>query len=186
MFSITQHRNTLGRMALLISIVFVMSGCAGCKSGKGKGPDEGAGPVAVQPPVEDASKNITPDSQEAIRDVAVPVPELKNIYFDYDKSELRKDQMATLNANAEWIIANKAAILQVEGHCDERGTPEYNLNLGQRRAQSVIEYLLKKGVSANRLHPISYGEDRPVAEGHNEAAWKQNRRVEFKRFVNAK
>jgi peptidoglycan-associated lipoprotein len=105
---------------------------------------------------------------------------LRTIYFDYDKSEIRADQRPTLQANAQWLRENPTATILVEGNCDERGTREYNIALGNRRATATMEYLVSLGVEAGRIEIISYGEERPVAQGSNESAWARNRRADFK------
>jgi peptidoglycan-associated lipoprotein len=105
---------------------------------------------------------------------------LRTIYFDYDKSEIRADQRPTLQSNAQWLRENPTATILVEGNCDERGTREYNVALGNRRATATMEYLVSLGVEAGRIEIISYGEERPVAQGSNEAAWARNRRADFK------
>lgn len=104
---------------------------------------------------------------------------LKPIYFDYDRSEIRPDQRATLQANAAWLRDNGTVRILVEGHADERGTREYNLALGDRRAQATRDYLMSLGIDASRIETISYGEERPAAMGESEAVWSQNRRSEF-------
>ena len=104
--------------------------------------------------------------------------ELKTIYFGYDKDELTDAARATLRQNANWLKANPQWNVVLQGHCDERGTIEYNLALGQRRANSVRSYMASLGVDASRIRTVSYGEERPVDNGHNEAAWAKNRRAE--------
>ena len=104
---------------------------------------------------------------------------LQTVMFDFDSSALRPDAMATLKDNAEKIKAGPGVIVQVAGHCDERGTQEYNLALGERRALAVRNYLIQLGVSGDRLVTISYGKEFPAVQGNNEAAWAQNRRAEF-------
>lgn len=101
------------------------------------------------------------------------------IYFDYDSYALRPDALATLQRSAEFIKTQPAIIIQIEGHCDERGTQEYNLALGERRALAVRDHLIRLGISGDRMVTISYGKERPAVEGHNEAAWSKNRRCEF-------
>ncbi len=108
-----------------------------------------------------------------------PVSELQTVYFAFDSAGLSDGTKATLDANADWLLNHPGIHVLIEGHCDERGTVEYNLNLGQRRSDSVREYLVSKGIDSNTLHTISYGEERPLVEGHDEAAWAQNRRVQF-------
>lgn len=101
------------------------------------------------------------------------------IYFGFDDYTLSPEAQSTLTAMAEGLKANKSAVIQIEGHCDERGTVEYNLALGERRAQSVKNFLAQLGVEGARLSTISYGEEKPVVQGHTEEAWAKNRRAEF-------
>jgi len=107
------------------------------------------------------------------------VAALPTIYFEFDSFSLSSAAKEALGMAAQWLKANPKQKIQVEGHCDERGTTEYNLALGERRANSVKEFLSKKGVGASQLSTISYGSERPVALGHDEAAWAKNRRCEF-------
>jgi peptidoglycan-associated lipoprotein len=105
---------------------------------------------------------------------------LEAVYFDFDSAAIRADQRPTLQANIAAIDKHsdwKTVVL--EGNCDERGTEEYNLALGERRANSVKKYLVDSGVPASRLDTVSFGESKPAVQGHDEAAWKWNRRVEF-------
>jgi peptidoglycan-associated lipoprotein len=101
------------------------------------------------------------------------------IHFEFDKSRLLPEAKAILRVKAEWLKANPEARAIIEGHCDERGTNEYNLALGDRRAQSAKTYLVDLGIAPERLTCISYGEERPLDPGHNEAAWAKNRRDQF-------
>lgn len=112
--------------------------------------------------------------QKAIRDGLI-----KPVFFDYDKSDLSAETRATLEENAKWFRRYQDAQIIVEGHCDERGTEEYNLALGDRRAQATRDYLIELGVSASRLEAVSYGEERPFVQGSNEEAWSKNRRAHF-------
>jgi peptidoglycan-associated lipoprotein len=112
-------------------------------------------------------------SSEALRQ------QLRVIYFDFDAYNLREDARRDLDYNAEILKQNPNATLVIEGHCDERGTNEYNLGLGERRAQAAKDYLTRLGVDASSLSIISYGEERPSAMGHDEADWAKNRRAEF-------
>ena len=105
--------------------------------------------------------------------------DFRTIYFAYDKSELRPAAKSDLKYNAEVMRQHPGARLFVEGHCDERGTNEYNLALGERRARAAKSYLVDLGVPASRVATASYGEERPVVKGHNEQAWAKNRRDEF-------
>ena len=111
--------------------------------------------------------------------VEVVVPGLGDVFYDFDKSELRSDAVAQLKTNANWIQSNGARKVVIEGHCDERGTNEYNLALGERRANSAKDYIVNLGVEPARLKTVSYGEEKPFADGHREEAWAQNRRAHF-------
>jgi peptidoglycan-associated lipoprotein len=104
---------------------------------------------------------------------------LKPVYFDFDKYNLREDARQSLDANAEILRTRSDLRLMIEGHCDERGTDEYNLALGERRARAAQDYLVRLGVEASRLSIISYGEERPAQVGHDEDSWRWNRRAEF-------
>lgn len=101
------------------------------------------------------------------------------IYFDFDKSNIRQDQRARIEKNAAYLKQNLDARLRIEGNCDERGTSEYNMALGERRALSAKKYLVNLGVHEDRMHTISYGEEKPLLRGHDEYSWAQNRRDDF-------
>ena len=101
------------------------------------------------------------------------------IHFDFDRSELRDDARSTLDAKVPILMANPDLTIRVAGHTDERGSVEYNIALAQRRAATAKRYLTERGVAANRIETVSFGEGRPVSEGHDEDAWAQNRRDEF-------
>lgn len=116
----------------------------------------------------------TPGSQEHL---VVNVGD--RVFFDFDKSDLKPEARATVEALAVWLNNYPATTITIEGHCDERGTREYNLALGERRANAVRDYLVALGVQSNRLSTISYGKERPAVLGSNEEAWAQNRRAAF-------
>lgn len=103
----------------------------------------------------------------------------EDIYFDFDKSNLLLLAQDVLRRKAEWLWSNPEISVIIEGHCDERGTNEYNLALGDRRAESARSFLVDLGIASSRLTTISYGEERPVDPGHNEEAWAKNRRAHF-------
>jgi peptidoglycan-associated lipoprotein len=110
---------------------------------------------------------------------AFNVSDLGDVFFAFDKSDLTAESRDTLANDAKLLKAASGVKIVVEGHCDERGTNEYNLGLGERRANAVKNYLVSLGISASRIKTISYGEEKPFAMGHNEDAWKQNRRAHF-------
>jgi peptidoglycan-associated lipoprotein len=101
------------------------------------------------------------------------------IYFDFDKSNVREDQRARIEKNAAFLKENQEVKVSIEGNCDERGTNEYNMALGERRALSAKKYLMNLGIHEDRMHTISYGEEKPLLHGHDEYSWAQNRRDDF-------
>jgi len=132
-----------------------------------------ARPTAVTPPLAAAAAEA---GREAAKEKESP---LKDVFFDFDKSVIRADAKKSLDENVRWLKANPKATIVVEGHCDERGTREYNLGLGQRRARSAQDYLVAAGIDVKRIKIISYGKERTFALGHDESAWKWNRRAHF-------
>lgn len=116
-------------------------------------------------------------TKQSLKDIAM---QATTVYFDFDKSTIRPDAYDALKAHAAYLSANPSASARLEGHADERGTREYNLALGERRGNAVANYLTANGASSSQLQVVSYGEERPLTEGHNEAAWAKNRRVEIK------
>ncbi len=107
------------------------------------------------------------------------MPELKDIHFDFDKYDIRPGDTKILDENAKWMKANLNYLILIEGHADERGTNEYNLALGERRAKSTLNYLIAQGVAATRMTLISYGEERPLCTEKTEECWAKNRRAHF-------
>jgi peptidoglycan-associated lipoprotein len=154
-------KSTLSMTAVLIAL-----GMSSCTKDEKKAADPVA-PVATEAP--------------ASADTGASTAELRTtpIYFGFDDYTLTSEAQSTLTAMAEGMKASKSAVIQIEGHCDERGTVEYNLALGERRAQSVKNFLSQLGVEGARLSTISYGEEKPVVQGHSEDAWAKNRRAEF-------
>ena len=108
-----------------------------------------------------------------------PAASLQDIHFDFDRYDIRPADAKILDDNAKWMKANARALVLIEGHCDERGTNEYNLALGERRAKAAMSYLVSQGVQANRIALISYGKERPQCTEKNEACWAKNRRARF-------
>ncbi|MEO0036763.1 MAG: hypothetical protein RLZZ501_2786 [Pseudomonadota bacterium] len=155
-----------------LSIVAAAALLAACESapedtGAASGGGVSAPPVARTAPTSGIVKGSKEDFIANVGD---------RVFFDFDKYSLRADAKATLDKQAAWLKAYQNYTFTVEGHADERGTREYNLALGERRANSVREYLVAAGVPASRIKVVSYGKERPVALGSNEAAWAQNRR----------
>ncbi len=104
---------------------------------------------------------------------------LKDVHFDFDKYDFRGDDEDILKGNAAWLKKNPGTKVQIEGHCDERGTSDYNLALGERRANHVKQFLISLGIASDRISIISYGEEKPLDPGHTEEAWSKNRRAHF-------
>jgi peptidoglycan-associated lipoprotein len=104
---------------------------------------------------------------------------VQTIYFDYDKADIRPDQISRLEANASWLKQHRDLKFTIEGHCDERGSEEYNLGLGDRRANRVKEFLIKQGVDQSIINTISYGEERPICREATEECYQKNRRAAF-------
>ena len=127
-----------------------------------------------------SGENATPDAPAAgLDDANLSSIPAQPVYFGFDDYTLNGESQSKLTVVAEGLKANKAAVLQIEGHCDERGTVEYNLALGERRAQSVKSFLTQMGVEGTRLSTISYGEEKPVDSARSEDAWQKNRRAEL-------
>lgn len=142
--------------------------------------------VTQEPTVPTEQKPLPPAEPEKTAPVALeetPVQKevlsFKDVNFDFDKFDIRSDARDILTEHARKLIANPTAKVQIEGHCDERGTVEYNLALGEKRAASVKTFLVNYGVKADQLTTISYGKERPIDTRHNEEAWAKNRRAVF-------
>ena len=152
---------------------------AGCSSTP-ENPD--ADQAATAPMTESTTtapaETATTTTETTNMSAAAEDPELKTlvIHFDFDKYDIRSGDAMVLDAHAKYLAAHPGAHLRIEGNTDERGTREYNMALGERRAKSAAAYLTSKGAASSQIEVISYGEERPVAMGHNEDAWAQNRR----------
>jgi len=134
-------------------------------------PEPPPGPGGPMGPGGIGSSRFGPGSQQ---DLAATAGD--RVFFDYDQTDIKPEGQQTLQKQAEWLRRYPNIAVTIEGHCDERGTREYNLALGERRANAVKDYLAAQGIPASRLSTISYGKERPVVLGSNEAAWAQNRR----------
>lgn len=165
-----------------ISATFTLVGCANTDV-----TDEGAGNISTDPikevvaptEVEEAAMADAVDTMaEGMSELSLP--EVNVIYFDFDKSTIRSEFRAVLDLHAEYLSANENANVILEGHADERGTREYNLALGERRADAVASYLKLRGVSTAQFELVSFGEEKPVALGSTSEDYAKNRRVEFK------
>ncbi|MCX7973985.1 MAG: peptidoglycan-associated lipoprotein Pal [Candidatus Aminicenantes bacterium] len=135
----------------------------------------------VEPPKETAKRPLTEEEifMSQSLEEANKAGYLKMIHFDFDKYNIRDDMKPILAQNAAWLKKFQSVKILIEGHCDERGTEEYNLALGERRAKSTFDYLVSLGISPDRMKIISYGKSQPLDPGHNEEAWAKNRRAQF-------
>jgi peptidoglycan-associated lipoprotein len=161
-------------LAVAVSLV-VMAGCSS-SGGTQDGSMDGTGTTAGGVSSQGMTNGQTSGSQMGSQ---VGIPDVRTIYFDFDKDTIRPEFESVLNAHADYLRNNPNTTVVLEGHGDERGTREYNLGLGERRAQSVESYLTVQGVSPSQLEIVSYGEERPAVQGHSEEAYAQNRRVVF-------
>jgi peptidoglycan-associated lipoprotein len=149
----------------------------------GSGPAMAPAPAApsgdaTTAPATAAPSTATPAARPPVAEFR-SVPELKDAFFDFDKYDIRPADAKVLDANATWLKANANNLVLIEGHCDERGTNEYNLALGERRAKSTMNYLVSQGVQASRITIISYGEERPTCSEKTEECWAKNRRAHY-------
>jgi peptidoglycan-associated lipoprotein len=126
---------------------------------------------------QELEKSLVAKKEQGIEGVVYESKLFKDIHFEFDKYDIRREDEEILRENAAWLKKNPKMKIQIEGHCDERGTAEYNLALGERRANMTKKYLLSLGISSDRISTISYGEEKPLDPGHNEEAWAKNRRA---------
>lgn len=168
------HRSRILALALATALTAALAGCA-------KKPATTT-PVPPAPtPTETTPTPTTPPPATTPEPTTPPVSarDLQIVYFAYDSFTLDDGARAALDANAKLMRENPTLNVSVDGHCDERGTVEYNQALGQKRAEAVAQYLADQGIEASRFRVISYGKERPAVEGSDESAWAKNRRVEF-------
>ena len=172
---------TMQTLKLVLIVLFLFGGLVGCASTQPAAMDDQA-KVAQSDMSQQA--DVKAADEGAMKDEAVPthdpVAGLERIHFDFDQFTLSADSRRILGDNAKYLKANSGSKVVIEGHCDERGSDEYNLALGESRALAAKNYLVSLGISAKRLSVISYGEEKPLSKGAGEAAWSQNRRAEFK------
>ena len=169
--------------ALLFMVGIMATGCRGCKIFGGRGKEkkiDTAGPVTGSTDTGQSDSNVA--ILRPIEKESNPATELQKIHFDYDSAQLTAQANEALLENLEWLKSHPDLPILIEGHCDERGTIQYNLSLGERRANSVRNFLVRHGIESDRLFIISYGEERPVGPGYGEEHWWKNRRAEFKRY----
>jgi peptidoglycan-associated lipoprotein len=190
------RKGMVGLLLVLFCGALLAGGCA--KKEMVKGEEAVVPPVTTEKPAETPPAK-PPVKEEVVKDqpikeaaaaagetsvkeesiTAVAAAELDKVYFDFDSFVLTQPSRDTLSKNAKWLLKNGRLKVQVEGHCDERGSDEYNLALGEKRAKSAMSYLVTLGVPAEQLSIISFGKEKPADPGHDEAAWAKNRRAEF-------
>ncbi len=175
------------KLLILVSIFALLVTISGCKKKV-----EVTAPPPPAPKVEEKAE--APEKAPTIKEPELTEEEifrmksleelnrespLQRIHFDFDKYFIREDAKPVLERNAEWLKKFSSVKILIEGHCDERGTEEYNMALGEKRAKSTMNYLISLGISPDRIKIISYGKSRPLDPGHNEEAWALNRRADF-------
>jgi peptidoglycan-associated lipoprotein len=176
-------------LCLSLSLMLLFVGCAGKNVSSSSGDQSGqAKTEAIQPdaiktvPQErsfDGPSGTIPSNRPLEPSALSETNALGDVFFDYDRFQIRKDAMPILNANAGWLRANGSKTVLIEGHCDERGTGAYNLVLGEKRARGAKQYLLDLGVPTSQLQITSYGEAKPFCKQQNEDCYQQNRRAHF-------
>ncbi|MBP6113296.1 MAG: peptidoglycan-associated lipoprotein Pal [Acinetobacter sp.] len=181
--------NAIKTFALpLIAVSLIMTGCATRKPTTDLNNDPSSNVPSTSTTVntsglsEDAAlnaQNLAGASAKGVTEANKSFLAKRVVHFDYDSSELSNEDYQTLQAHAQFLNANANSKIALTGHTDERGTREYNMALGERRAKAVQSYLITNGVNATQLEAVSYGKEMPINAGHNEAAWKENRRVEL-------
>lgn len=174
------------RMSFRIVMLLTVAGAAllsGCSKKKTKDGMAGDGTTIFPEPIGDGEFSFVADSmpfdqnRERISDTT-----LTPVYFGYDSFQLAPAEVTKIERAADYLTGNARAVVIVEGHCDERGSNEYNLSLGEQRAQSVRSYLINLGIATERIQTRSYGEEHPAAQGSGESVWSLNRRCEFALF----
>ncbi len=203
--------SVLVNICFLFSVIFIVPGCAKkapvapLVSEETKiTTKEEVRPVFKSPPIEEETiggtmekmaetrgqKDLKVEEYPAVRAAVSPekkfksVSTLESVHFDFDKYSINPEDRFILNDHAAYLIKNSNTFLKIQGHCDERGTSDYNLALGERRANATKNYLISLGVNSSRISTISYGEEKPVCTVRNEGCWTRNRRAEF--YVHAK
>jgi peptidoglycan-associated lipoprotein len=172
-------------MFLLVGVMTAPTGCSWFKKDPKQQEGLGSMPTHTSQAGPSVPGRTAPDSVEPEGPRAgdtLPLPDMKRIYFDYDRASLRPDQLANMEFNLKYLMERPEIKLLITGHCDENGSTEYNFALGERRAASVRDYLVKGGINAGRVVTLSKGEEEPMALGHDEQSWKLNRRCEFERM----
>jgi len=170
-----------GMLFVVIISLLVLAGCSGSNKGvQTQVSEEPAAPTVTREPEPAAPAYQPKEETKPATESAVPFV-LQNVYFEFDRYELTAAALQTLADNARVLKAYSEARVMIEGHCDERGTVEYNLALGDKRAKAAKDYLISLGVNPSQIFTISYGKERPLDTRSTEEAWARNRRAEFAR-----
>lgn len=166
-------------MKKLVVLLVVCSFAVGCSSWRKKSADEGA--VSSETTANGSSEKIdaSPMNYSATGSDSGKIEGLQTVTFEYDKSTLSAGEKTKLAGNVQWLKKNSGSKMLIEGHCDQRGSTEYNLSLGERRANAVKKMLVDMGISASRLTTVSYGKEKLIATGDSEAEMARNRRANF-------
>jgi peptidoglycan-associated lipoprotein len=184
-------KNAVRLFLILGCAMFVAGGCTKQQVVKKDEPVVPAATAAAKPAANaEIAKELpvqpAPKKESAVQNPVAPIPQaaelkaaLERIFFDFDAFTLSKDARDTLEKNAKLMRNEPAVKVRIEGNCDERGSDEYNLALGEKRAKSAMQYLVTMGIPMERLSVISYGKEKPADPGHSEEAWARNRRDEF-------
>lgn len=190
----TRHIRSAATVLPIIALTLLLAGCPKRPAMTAATAPPPIPPAAVAPPTPAAPAPAPAPAPVAPTPVAPPTAApappappkeyrandaLKPIHFAFDKSDIRPADAKVLDATAAYLKANPNQLVLIEGHCDERGTSEYNLALGERRAKSAMNYLVANGIEAGRITTISYGKERPICSEHNEACWSKNRNDTF-------
>jgi peptidoglycan-associated lipoprotein len=173
-------KRSISSLLLIGFVSALLMFASACQQKKPPVPTTTEQPAAVAEPVkEDTSAADAAAAAARLEAEKKAAMESEKIYFDYDKADLSDASQAILTKKADWLKANGSYKLKIEGNCDERGSTEYNMALGARRAEAAAKFISAAGVASDKLTTVSYGEEKPVATGSDEAAWSQNRRDEF-------
>jgi len=163
--------NKILKLILLGAIAFSLISC-----GSDPKKDDGA---MEQPPAEETRQDTSPSENVSTSELETGLLAKRIIYFEFNQASITDDDREFISAHAKYLSDNSSESVVLEGHADERGTREYNISLGERRAKAVMQLLVIQGASKSQIQVISFGEERPVALGHDESSWNQNRRVEI-------
>ncbi len=170
--------NNRKHLAVSLLIALALAGCAGEEATKpGAGGEKGAAPAQTAPAADQSAAGAALSDREKQRRAELLAQH--RVHFAFDSSAIDDEARAIIEAHAAHLVANPQIKVSLEGNCDERGTREYNLALGERRAQAVEKMMKVLGVAGNRIKTVSYGEEKPLCQEHNESCWRQNRRAEI-------